>query len=79
MSDLSSQDALTDLSAKGVPLEIDGVSDAFCHSAMLRCAEYVKAELENRQLLEKAFSSLEVRALHKCMDMSVHISYFSYF
>lgn len=56
---LSLQDALTDLSAKGVPLEIDGVSDAFCHSAMLRCAEYVKAELENRQLLEKAFSSLE--------------------
>ncbi|KAK7506291.1 hypothetical protein BaRGS_00002403, partial [Batillaria attramentaria] len=55
---LSLQDALTDLSARGVPLHIDGVPDATCHDAMLDCAQYIRTQLEKKQLLEQAFSFL---------------------
>ncbi|XP_070186231.1 diacylglycerol lipase-beta-like isoform X2 [Littorina saxatilis] len=56
---LSLQDALTDLSARGVPLLFEGVPDATCHDAMLDCAKFIKSTLESKHLLEKAFSSLQ--------------------
>ncbi|KAL8597649.1 hypothetical protein ACOMHN_031584 [Nucella lapillus] len=56
---LSLQDALTDMSARGVCLPIDGISDSTCHDAMMDCAQYIKAQLEGKHLLERAFSSLQ--------------------
>ncbi|XP_076442835.1 diacylglycerol lipase-beta-like isoform X2 [Babylonia areolata] len=56
---LSLQDALTDLSARGVPLQIDGVPDATCHDAMLDCAQFIKSQLEGKHLLERAFAMLQ--------------------
>ncbi|KAH9514419.1 hypothetical protein Btru_025200 [Bulinus truncatus] len=55
---LSLQDALTDLSAKGADLDIPGVTDSYCHAAMLDCANYIKSQLESKNLLETAFSKL---------------------
>ena len=43
-----------------MPLHIDGVPDASCHDAMLDCAKFIKSQLETKQLLERAFSSLQV-------------------
>jgi hypothetical protein len=48
------------LSAKGVPFDIEGVPNATCHDAMLDCAKYIKSQLEEKHLLEQAFSALQV-------------------
>ncbi|XP_005104352.1 diacylglycerol lipase-beta isoform X2 [Aplysia californica] len=56
---LSLQDALTDIWAVGAPLDIPGVEESFCHSAMLDCAKYIESELKSLKLLDTAFSYLQ--------------------
>ncbi|XP_046382203.2 diacylglycerol lipase-beta-like isoform X4 [Haliotis rufescens] len=55
---LSLEDALVDLSAEGMPIDIEGVENAYVHGAMLDCANYIKDRLDTLQLLTKAFDLL---------------------
>ncbi|XP_041362272.1 diacylglycerol lipase-beta-like isoform X2 [Gigantopelta aegis] len=56
---LSLEDALTDLSAESVSVDIAGVPDAYAHAGMMDCARYIKSQLDNLDLLGKAFGSLQ--------------------
>lgn len=53
---LSMQDALTDLTGQQEELNIEGVETCHAHKGILRCARYVKSVLEERELLQSAYS-----------------------
>ncbi|XP_021375697.1 sn1-specific diacylglycerol lipase beta-like isoform X2 [Mizuhopecten yessoensis] len=52
---LSLKDALTDLSADCVCIDQDECADWKCHKGIYQAACYIRDELQNRQILEKAF------------------------
>lgn len=53
---LSMEDAMTDLTGQQEELNIEGVGTCYAHKGILRCARYVKSVLEERELLQSAFS-----------------------
>ncbi|KAK6187867.1 hypothetical protein SNE40_005799 [Patella caerulea] len=55
---MSLEDALTDLSAVGVNVHVEGVMDCYVHCGMLKCALYIESQLKELQLIEKAFDAL---------------------
>ena len=56
------------MNAHGSPLDIDGVTDSYCHSAMLEAANYIKEELMSRNLINKGFNGLGVGGGELCCD-----------
>ncbi|ESO88978.1 hypothetical protein LOTGIDRAFT_106374 [Lottia gigantea] len=54
---MSLEDALTDLSAVGVNIAIQGVDNCYVHCGIFKCAKYIQQQLLELQLLEKAFNA----------------------
>ena len=54
------QDVITDLVIDRGDLTIPGIQCASAHNGILQSAVYIQKTLEENQILEKAFQSLEV-------------------
>ncbi len=57
------QDAITDLSADGDPLDVESAPRGFAHRGMLQAARFVENQLSQEKILERAFSIAPV-SLH---------------